>query len=62
MTARSTSWSLLALLLLALPLAAWQLPGMLDWNRYRGAIAALAAETLGRSVRIDGPIDRRAHV
>ncbi len=35
---------------------AWLLPGMLDWNRYRDTIAALASDTLGRSVRIDGPI------
>ena len=43
----------LAVLLLA---AAWLLPSALDWNRYRGTIAALASDTLGRSVRIDGPV------
>jgi hypothetical protein len=37
-------------------LAAWLIPPMLDWTRYRGEIVALASGTLGRSVRIDGPI------
>jgi uncharacterized protein involved in outer membrane biogenesis len=44
---------LLAALLLA---GAWLLPGVLDWNRYRDDIASLASESLGRSVRIDGPV------
>ncbi|WP_264714609.1 AsmA family protein [Limobrevibacterium gyesilva] len=29
---------------------------MLDWNRYRDDIAALASDTLGRHVQIDGPV------
>jgi hypothetical protein len=46
---------LAALLVLAL-LAAWQIPGRLDWNRYRGTIESLASATLGRPVSIAGPI------
>ena len=46
---------LAALLLLAV-LAAWQVPGRLDWNRYRATIEVLASSTLGRPVTIAGPI------
>ncbi len=34
----------------------WILPGMLDWNQYRGSIASLVAAGIGRPVRIDGNI------
>ena len=34
----------------------WLVPGLLDWNRYRDGIAALAAQRLGRPVRIGGAI------
>jgi len=44
-------------LLLALGLAAaWFLPPLLDWSRYRDSIATLASERLGREVRIAGPV------
>ncbi|MDE2197757.1 MAG: AsmA family protein [Rhodospirillales bacterium] len=55
---RILRWGLggLAALIVALLLAAWVLPALLDWNRYRDGIEALATDTLGRPVRIDGPI------
>ena len=34
----------------------WVVPGLLDWNRYRDGIAALASQRLGRGVRIGGPV------
>ena len=34
----------------------WFIPGMLDWNRYRDGVSALAAERLGRPVHIGGAI------
>jgi len=44
-------------LLLALGLvAAWVLPPLLDWSRYRDSIAILASGRLGREVRIAGPV------
>jgi uncharacterized protein involved in outer membrane biogenesis len=47
-------------LLLAVGLAAaWLLPPRLDWSRYRGAIATLASERLGREVSIAGPVSLR---
>jgi hypothetical protein len=46
----------LAALIVALPLAAVLLPPHLDWNRYRATVAGVAAERLGRSVTIAGPI------
>lgn len=36
--------------------AAWLVPPMLDWNRYRGDIATLVSERIGRAVRIDGRV------
>lgn len=45
-------------LVLALLVAGvWLLPGMLDWNRYRAAIATLASQQLGRPVQIDGAVN-----
>ena len=47
----------LAALIIAAPLAAAVfVPPLLDWNRYRGTIASVAAEKLGRSVDIAGPV------
>ena len=49
----------LAVLVLALALllgAVWIVPGLLDWNQYRGSIAALASSALGRPVRIEGDV------
>jgi uncharacterized protein involved in outer membrane biogenesis len=44
-------------LLLGLLLAGvWLVPGMLDWNRYRDGIAALATQQLGRPVHIRGAV------
>ena len=37
-------------------LALWAGPGLLDWNRYRESIAALAASGIGRPVRIGGSV------
>jgi uncharacterized protein involved in outer membrane biogenesis len=37
-------------------LAAWVVPGLLDWTRYRTTIESLASSTIGHPVRIDGPI------
>ena len=46
---------LLALFVLA-ACAVWIGPGLLDWNRYRTTIAALASTALGRNVHIDGTV------
>ena len=42
--------------LAALVAAAWAVPSVLDWNRYRADIAGLASEVLRRDVRIDGAV------
>jgi len=47
--------SVAALLLLAI-LAAWLVPGRLDWNRFRPEIERFSSAQLGREVRIEGPI------
>ena len=46
----------LAVVLGAALLAAWLVPPMLDWNRYRGEIAGLVSDKLGRSVIIAGDV------
>ncbi|MBV8400155.1 MAG: AsmA family protein, partial [Acetobacteraceae bacterium] len=46
---------LLGLLILA-GAAAWLLPPMLDWSRYRASFELLASSALGRPVVIEGPI------
>ena len=43
-------------LLVVLVAMLWAVPGLLDWNRYRGSIEALATSGVGRPVRIGGPI------
>jgi hypothetical protein len=55
---RGLRWLLIGsvALIAVLALGAWQLPGLLDWNRYRGELALLASDTLGRRVQIDGPV------
>ena len=50
---------LFALLLGVTLAAAWLVPPRLDLNRYRADIARLAADRLGRAVRIDGRISLR---
>jgi hypothetical protein len=40
----------------ALGLAAWQVPPLLDWSRYRSAIAVYASARLGRHVTIGGQV------
>jgi hypothetical protein len=40
-------------------LAAWAVPPMLDWGRFRGAIASIASARLGRPVAIGGDISLR---
>jgi hypothetical protein len=37
-------------------LAAWLVPPMLDWNRYRDSMATLVSGQLGRAVQIEGPV------
>lgn len=55
---RRLRWLLggLALLLCCALAGAWLLPQVLDWNRYRDTVAALASARLGREVRIEGPV------
>ncbi len=43
-------------LLSATLLAAWLVPPMLDWNRYRDTMAELVSGRLGRAVKIEGPV------
>lgn len=46
----------IVLLAAVLVAGVWLVPGMLDWNRYRGGIAALASQQLGRPVHIGGSV------
>jgi hypothetical protein len=59
MRALRTAMAALAVLLALVLAAAWFGPAMLDWGRYRVAIAALAGAALGRPVRIDGTVALR---
>jgi len=54
-TLRYLSIGLLVVLALTVA-AAWVVPGMMDWDRYRETVEALASAALGRPVRIDGRI------
>ena len=54
---RPLAWAAGALALFLL--AAWAVPPMLDWGRFRTAIAAIAAARLGRPVVIGGEISLR---
>jgi len=45
-----------ALVLAALVAVLWVVPNLLDWNRYRDSIAALATSGMGRPVRIGGAV------
>ncbi len=47
---------LLGGVIIACLLAAWLIPPLLDWNRYRTDIADLVSANLGRAVAIEGPI------
>jgi queuine tRNA-ribosyltransferase len=38
-------------------LGLWAGPHLLNWERYRGALAALASDRMGRPVTLDGPIN-----
>ncbi len=53
--ARLLAGGFAALLLLAV-IAAAAVPPLLDWNRYRDTVGAVASAGLGRPVRITGPI------
>ena len=46
----------LAVILVLVVVAAWQVPQYLDWNRYHATLEALASKTLGQPVTIHGPI------
>jgi hypothetical protein len=54
-TLRITAF-VVALLLTGVIAAAWLVPPMLDWNRYRADIIALVSADLGHPVTVDGPI------
>ena len=49
----------LAAILASILLAAWVVPPLLDWSRFRTAIAAIAARNLGRPVVIGGEVRLR---
>ncbi len=54
---RFRTWLIgLGTLLAIVLLAVWQVPGWLDWTRYRTSIEVLASSTLGQPVTIKGPI------
>ena len=46
----------MAAVLAVLVAVVWIVPGMLDWNRYRGSVASLVGAAIGRPVQIDGNI------
>ena len=49
----------LVVLVLGLLGAAWAVPPLLDWERYRDEVAGLASAALGQDVRIEGAITLR---
>ena len=55
---RGRHWLVLgaAVIVAALGIGAFVLPGLFDWNRLRPEIATLAGNALGRQVRIDGRV------
>ena len=55
---RRTAWSAAGAIVLLL-IAAWTIPPLLDWGRFRTQIAAIATARLGRPVVIGGDITLR---
>jgi hypothetical protein len=49
--------AVLSLLLLALVAALWIGPRFVDWDPWRGRLAELASDQLGRPVTLDGPVE-----
>ncbi len=56
MTRSRTALAALAAVLVLLVAGVWLVPGLLDWNRYRDTITAIASARMGRTVHIGGGI------